>query len=538
MITTTPLNITPVLLGELDLGTLGPIALIVVIVILIGTMLYWASRYKKCPSNKILVIYGKIGGEASAKTIHGGGAFVWPVIQDFQFLSLEPLQQQVDLRGALAANNNRINLPRTFTVALDTEPVMMNSAAERLLGLDAPAIEELASEIIFGQLRLVVAQMEIEEINKDRETFEKNIRELVGKELSKVGMNLVNVNIRDITDEANYISNLSQEAAARARKEAEISISQQDRESQVAVAKENQAKDIGVANAARDRDIQVADAQADAVKKQKTIEADQRSSVSNDESRARVAEANASAEGAKGSKAAESDERIFVKERESEAVRGENESQAKIADSNASLSVAQAEAMKRGEVAQREAEVSIQQAQAKAEMERLTAEEVVREQIDRQKVEIGAAAEAEKQRLEAQGEADAILAKYEAEAKGIRQVLDSKAEGYKGLVNSCAGDARAGATFLMTEKIEEIVSLQTEAIKNIKIDKVTVWDSGSNGNGGSSTSNFMSNLIKSLPPMHEVAGMAGVELPDYLGNIKRQQAAEPQAQAPAEDSSK
>jgi flotillin len=151
----------------------------------------------------------------------------------------------------------------------------------------------------------------------------------------------------------------------------------------------------------------------------------------------------------------------------------------------------------------------------------------VREQIDRQKIEIAAGAEAEKTRQEAQGVADAILSKYEAEAKGVRQVLDSKAEGYQSLVKGCGGDARAGATFLMTEKIEEIVTLQTEAIKNIKIDKITVWDSGGSnggGNGGSSTSNFMSNLIKSLPPLHEVAGMAGVELPDYLGNIKSETA--------------
>ena len=102
---------------------------------------------------------------------------------------------QVDLRGALAADNIRINGPSTFTVALDTDPVMMDSACERLLGLDALAIEELASEIIFAELRLVVAQMEIEENIKGSETFEKNIRELVRKELSKIGMKLVNVNI-------------------------------------------------------------------------------------------------------------------------------------------------------------------------------------------------------------------------------------------------------------------------------------------------------------------------------------------------------
>ena len=517
------------------LDSLMLIGIIAAVLITGGTLMYWASRYKKCPSNEILVVYGYIRGERSAKTYHGGGAFIWPVIQSYQYMSLEPMQLKVDLRGALAANNIRINVPSTFTVALDTEPAMMNTAAIRLLGMSQPDIEELASEIIFGQLRLVVAQMEIEEINKDRETFEKNIRVFVGKELRTVGLNLINVNIRDITDEANYIQNLSEEATARARKEAEISIAAQDRESQVGVARENQAKDIGIAEASRERDIQVADAQAEAVKKQKTIEANRRASVAGDEARAQVAEASSLAEGTKGAKAAEADQRIYVKERESEAVKGENESQAKIADANAQLAVVRAEATQRGEVADREAEVAIQQAQAKAEKERLTAAEVVREQIDRQKIEIAAGAEAEKTRQEAQGVADAILAKYEAEAKGIRQLLDSKAVGYQSLVKGCGGDARAGATFLMTEKIEEIVTLQTEAIKNIKIDKITVWDSGGS-NGGSSTSNFMSNLIKSLPPLHEVAGMAGVELPDYLGNIKGEtaKAAAPAPKAQAE----
>ncbi len=521
------------------LDSLMLIGIIAAVLITGGTLMYWASRYKKCPSNEIMVVYGYIRGERSAKTYHGGGAFIWPVIQSYQYMSLEPMQLKVDLRGALAANNIRINVPSTFTVALDTEPAMMNTAAIRLLGMSQPDIEELASEIIFGQLRLVVAQMEIEEINKDRETFEKNIRVFVGKELRTVGLNLINVNIRDITDEANYIQNLSEEATARARKEAEISIAAQDRESQVGVARENQAKDIGIAEASRERDIQVADAQAEAVKKQKTIEANRRASVAGDEARAQVAEASSLAEGTKGAKAAEADQRIYVKERESEAVKGENESQAKIANANAELAVVRAEATQRGEVADREAEVAIQQAQAKAEKERLTAAEVVREQIDRQKIEIAAGAEAEKTRQEAQGVADAILSKYEAEAKGIRQVLDSKAVGYQSLVKGCGGDARAGATFLMTEKIEEIVTLQTEAIKNIKIDKITVWDSGGSnggGNGGSSTSNFMSNLIKSLPPLHEVAGMAGVELPDYLGNIKGEtaKAAAPAPKAQAE----
>ena len=171
--------------------SLALIGIIAAVLIIGGTLLYWASRYKKCPSNEILVVYGYIRGERSAKTFHGGGAFIWPVIQSYQYMSLEPMQLKVDLRGALAANNIRINVPSTFTVALDTDPAMMNTAAVRLLGMSQPDIEELASEIILGSLRQVVAQMEIEEINKDGETFERNIRELVGKELGTVGLHLI-----------------------------------------------------------------------------------------------------------------------------------------------------------------------------------------------------------------------------------------------------------------------------------------------------------------------------------------------------------
>ena len=147
----------------------------------------------------------------------------------------------------------------------------------------------------------------------------------------------------------------------------------------------------------------------------------------------------------------------------------------------------------------------------------MTAAEVVRQEIEKRKAEILAAADAEQARLRAAGEADAILAKYKAEAEGIQKVLEGKAAGYDALVKSCGDDPQAVATFLMIEKIEEMVRVQTEAIRNLKIDKITVWDSGSS-DGSSSTANFASNLIKSLPPLHEVAKMAGVKLPEYLGD--------------------
>ena len=232
----------------------------------------------------------------------------------------------------------------------------------------------------------------------------------------------------------------------------------------------------------------------------------------------RVAENLAQAD--KGKKHADADRRIYVHGQEAEAVTGENLAKANIANVNADLAIKEASALQRGEVAKRDAQVEIQKAQYRSEQERLNAEEIVVKEIDRRKIEIAADAEAERRRRVAKGEADAVLLKYEAEAKGVRLLLDSKAAGYQSLVGSCAGDARSAATLLMIEKIEAVVERQVEAIKNLKIDKITVWDSAGGDGKGSSTANFISSLVKSLPPLQDVAGMAGVELPDYLGRMK------------------
>ncbi len=486
--------------------------------------LYLAGRYRRCPSDKILVIFGKVGTGQSARCIHGGGALVLPLIQDYHYLSLTPMTISIPLQKALSMQNIRINVPSTFTVGISTEPSTMQNAAERLLELPFREIENMAREIIFGQLRLTVASLTIEQINQDRESFLTAIRKNVEPELNKIGLYLINVNITDITDESDYIESIGKKAAAEAINRAKVDVAVQDKTGAV-----------GQAEAIREKDIRVAENLAAAEKGKKKAETDMRVYLQQQESAAKIGEAEAirekdirvaenQAEADKGTKRAEADKRVFVQGQEAEAVKGENTAQADIADYNATLATKQAAAMQRGEVARREAEVEIQKAQYRAEQERLNAEEVVRKEIDKRKIEIAAEAEAQKLRKEAQGQADAILAKYEAEAKGIRQVLDAKAGGYRSLVESCGADAKAAATLLLVEKIEQIVAVQVEAIRNLKIDKITVWDSGAaNGNANtSSTAHFASNLIKSLPPLHDVAALAGVQLPDYLGKVSEQ----------------
>lgn len=507
-------------LGE-DLG-LWAIVVVAGVSVVVMMILFLAGRYKRCPSDKILVVFGKVGEGQSSRCIHGGGTLVWPLIQDYQYLSLTPLTINIDLKGALSLQNIRINVPSTFTVGISTSSSIMNNAAERLLGLGSNAIEDMAREIIFGQLRLTVASLTIEQINQDRESFLDSIRKNVEPELNKIGLYLINVNITDITDTSNYIESIGKKAASEAINRALVDVSVQDK-----------IGAIGKSEAYREQVVVVAQNEAEAVKGQKQAMAEQRIYVQKQETHATIGEAEAlrdkeiavaqsAADAEKGRKAAEADQRVFVQQRESEAVTGENVSRADIAKSNAELAVREAEARQRAGLADRAAEVEIQKAEARAEQERLNAAEVVRQEIEKRKAEILAAADAEQARLRAAGEADAILAKYKAEAEGIQKVLEGKASGYDALVRSCGNDPQAVATLLMIEKIEEMVRVQTEAIRNLKIDKITVWDSGS-GDGTSSTASFAANLIKSLPPLHEVAKMAGVKLPEYLGDASGQE---------------
>ena len=450
---------------------------IALIIFLMFIVIFFLKRYRRCPSDQILVIYGKVGRGMSSRCLHGGGVFVWPVLQDYSYMSLAPMTINIPLQNALSFQNIRISVPSTFTVGISTDPSIMSNAAERLLGRSSKEIEDMAKEILFGQLRLTVASLTIEQINQDRESFLESIRKNVEPELNKVGLYLINVNITDITDESDYIESIGKKAASEALNKAKVDVSIQQKFGAIGESEANREKEIRVAE-------NVAQSQ-------------------------------------KGQKKAQADQRIYVASQEAEAVDGENTAQATIANSNAELYVKRAAALQRGEVAKREAEVQIQKAQYLAEQERLNAEDVVKREIDKRMIEISAEAEAERIRRVARGNADGVLLKFEAEAKGLLLLLESKATGYRSLVDSCHGDAKAAATLLMIEKLEDIVGKQVEAIKNLKIDKITVWDSAGSS-GTSSTANFVSNLIKSLPPLHDVAKMAGVDLPDYLGHIAEQ----------------
>lgn len=485
-------------------------------------------RYKRCPSDRILVVYGKTGGGKSAKCIHGGASFIWPIIQDYEFLDLTPMSIEVNLTNALSKQNIRVNVPSRFTIGISTEPSVMQNAAERLLGLGLDAVQELAQEIIFGQLRLVVASMDIEEINSDRDKFLSHITHSVEAELKKVGLKLINVNITDIHDGSGYIEALGKEAAAKAINEAIVTVAQKDRDGA-----------IGQAKAVQDQRTQVADAlakakigEADANQNERVQVADMNATAmigeANADQKERIQTADADAKAKIGEAEAKQVERIKTAVANAKAIEGENISKIEIAESDALRREREAEAAKRAIASEKvqaakaleeayAAEKIAEDARAKRKEAEQGADIIVPAQIDKKKIEIDAEAEAEQIRRIAKGEADAIFMKKEAEAKGIYEILTKQALGLDQIVKAAGDDAQSAALLLIADKLPELVRTQAEAIKNIKIDKVTVWDNGGSGKDGkTSTSNFISGMYNSVPPLQEMFNMAGMQLPNYL----------------------
>ena len=506
-----------------DFSWLWVIVAVVLVMILFSLLVFVAKRYKRCPSNKVLVVYGKTGGERAAKCVHGGAAFVIPLIQDYAFLSLEPITIDIELTSALSKKNIRVAVPSTFTIGISTDPDIMNNAAERLLGLGDREIAAQARDIILGQMRLVIATLTIEEINQDREKFLDLVNKNVNFELNKIGLYMINVNIRDITDESGYIDALGKKAAAVAINQAKIDTAQADREGA-----------IGTADADRDREVQVAEQLSQAEIGRKEAERNQRIKVAALEAEGVAGEAEArreqeiavatqDARAAEGTKQAEAEKRVKVADYEAGAVDGENTSKADIAKSEATLAERQAEARRRGDVALAEASKDVLLAEKEEELARMEKEVIAKEMIERQQVEINAEAEAERERRIAKGKADGELARYEAEAQGIKKVLDAKAEGYERLMAACAQRPDLAPSLLVIEQLPQLVAEQVKAIQNLKIDKITVWDSGNaSGDGmGGSTSNFLKGLIGSLPPVHELADRAAGDLPEVLGKVDR-----------------
>ena len=373
------------------------IYLLVGIVLFVLTLFAFLSRYRRCPSDRVLVVYGRVGTGRSARCMHGGAAFIWPVIQDYQFLDLRPMSIDIQLNNALSKQNIRVSVPSTFTIGITTDPDKMGNAAERLLGFNNAQITQLAKEIIFGQMRQVVATMRIEEINADRDQLIVAITNNVSTELEKVGLRLINVNIQDVTDESGYIDALGKEASAKAIADAKIKVAQAERDAE-----------IGKAVADKEMTISVASAQADATQGKNT--AQQQIAQSNSDLRIKQAEAARTAQVAENVAKADVERQTF--------------------DAEGKAQEARAEMQRKQQYAERIVPAEIARPPSSCNVPGRGPASHHRRRSGRQAHDHVKQAEA----VAAESEAKKILALKQAEGSGIKAVLEGRAEGFRQLV--------------------------------------------------------------------------------------------------------
>lgn len=514
---------------------LAAILVVVVMLTLVGIL----SRYRKCKSDEVLVVYGKTGGTKSAKLYHGGAAFVWPIIQGYEFLSMKPMQIDCKLTGALSAQNIRVDVPTTITVAISTDPEVMQNAAERMLGLSIEDKQNLITDVVYGQMRLVIADMTIEELNSDRDKFLSKVKDNIDTELRKFGLYLMNINISDIRDAANYIVNLGKEAESKAQNEAQANIEEQEKlgaikianqikeretkvaetrkDQEVAIASTKKEQDIAIAETLKDQEISVAQADKERISRVAQANAEKEAQVAKAEAEKNISIEKANTE--KESRIAELNSDMEIKKADAtkKAAVGRNEAQKEIACSDAELSVTRANADKEAGEAAARSEAAIQTAREKAQKEveeakalkvesSLKAEKIVPAEVARQEAILQAQALAEKITREAEARAKATMAQAEAEAKAIRMKLEAEAEGkkmsllaeaegFEAMVKAAELNPSIAIQYKMVDQWKEIAGEQVKAFEKMQLGNVTVFDGGNGATG-----NFLNSLVKTVAP--------------------------------------
>lgn len=503
----------------------------VAVVLLIATVIGILSRFQKCPSNKILVIFGKTSGGKSAKCIHGGAAFVWPIIQGYKYMSLEPLQFDCQLTGALSSQNIRVDVPTTVTVGISTDPVVMQAAAERLLDLSPSQIESQVKDIVYGQMRSIISNLTIEKLNNERDEFLEQVRNVIGSELIKLGLHLINLNIVDIRDAAGYIVALGQKDKAIALNRAEVEKTRAERDGATQQAELRRDQNTKVAETKRDEEVAVANANAD--KESKVAEAVKTREIN---------VANAKAAASVGQ--IEAEQTIVAKNADLEVARAEADQKAKTAEAIAKAAVQREAELAKIEVVKAEAKVQqekelalkvAEEARAKRTEAAIHAETIVPAEKAKEKarlqaeavkidVELRAEADANKTRKLAEGQADAEVRRGEGEAKAIsakglaeaeiirqkglaeaeaqKASLEAQAEGFRKMIEAAEQNPSIAIQFKMVEEgtYERIAEKQAMAFEHMKFGNVQIMDTSK----GEGLTNVMSSLISQIAPVLNV----------------------------------
>ena len=463
--------------------------------VLLFVLTIWGilSRYRRSAPDELLVVFGKSGKitiqekvfdnpedptkfkmvdktvTVPSKIIQGGGTFVWPIIQDWKKMSMKPLQISITVDG-IDSQAIPMHLPVVLTTAISRDKEIQQNAATRFLSVTPGEAEKQISEILKGETRAIMATMTIEQINADRTIFLGKVRESLEQELAKVGYELTNINISEITDDANYIKNLGQKAATKAQASAEADIAEQKKQGNIKIANTKKEEEIAVADAEREKQVTVSQTRQEQEVKVAAIERDKQIQLAEAEKERESGIASQEAE--KAANIAEAQAMAESKKAEAKAKQVANVS---AADADAASKQAEADARKVAAVAARKAEAESNKAKSEAEQAKAVAtaqadaEATENEQEALKQTRIAQAnQQKEAEIIKATQEKEAKQAEYESNKRQKKAEQDKKAGVAEQISKIEVAQARAKAAQAEADAVKVGETAKVEAEMSVK----------------------------------------------------------------------
>jgi flotillin len=481
-----------------------PVVVVGLLLAALSTFVAFARNYRKCPPNKVLVVFGRKhqqGKDQERKgyrLITGGSAFVLPLFEDFTYIGLETFSVESSVTDTPNKDGVPVTVEATANIKVSSDPERLAAAVERMLGKTQQEIHTMLKTTLDGLLRQIIGTLTVEDIVRNREKLAQEVLSGAQTELNKLGFQIDVFVVNKVDDKEGYIKALGARRTAEVKRDAEIAKAEADRESVVKSSAAKQeaetarlAADERIAQANRDLDLkkagfkketETAQAEADMAKSLKEAEIDR------ELRQRRVAAEEAETK----AKIALSEQEALRREKELVATTikpAEANSRAStiIAEGNASAAVKQAEAIK---------------SQAEAEKQKLTLEGEGR-----------AAADAARSRQIGEAEAAAAAARGRAEGEAIKAKLLAEAEGLTSKNEALAHMSDAAKLIIILEHLPQIIDKLGEAGQKVvgsafehigagmsRIDSIHIVDlgGGHDGNGGDPLSKFAMNIPKTV----------------------------------------
>ncbi|MFM9279171.1 flotillin family protein [Paenibacillus jiagnxiensis] len=477
---------------------------IVVAVIVVLGIAFWA-RYKTVGPDEAMIVTGSFLGNKNIsedesgrkiKIVRGGGAFIWPIFQQSEFISLLSHKLDVTTPEVYTEQGVPVIADGVAIIKVGSSIEDVATAAEQFIGKPLEALKGEAQEVLEGHLRAILGSMTVEEVYRNRDRFAQEVQGVAARDLKKMGLQIVSFTIKDVRDKHGYLDALGKPRIAAVKRDAEIAEAEAVRDARIQKAQAEQEgqkaellRDTNIAEAEKEKELKVA-----AFKKEQDTakaEADQAYHIQEARAKQTAVEEQMKVELVRKEREIDLQEKeILVREKQYDA-----------------------EVKKKAEADR----YAVEQAAEADKARKMREADAVQYSIEKQ-----AQATAEQKRLEGQAMADAELAKGSADAEVIRLRGLAEAEAKEKLAEAFQKFGEAAVLDIIVKMLPELAGRVAAPISSI--DKLTVVDTGK-GEGAARVSNYVTELMSTAPEM--LKSVSGIDLEALIQGLTKPKTAQP-----------